>query len=758
MKKLRFKTLCVIAGVLMACNVCCSASMNGTPAFPGAQGYGAASLGGRGGEVIYVTTLEDYDPKIEAPIEGSFRKAVNTKGPRTILFKVSGEIGLKTPLRVQEPYITIAGQSSPGGICIRDSEFGISTHDVIIRYMRFRLGEKMQAEYDAFNFINSYNCILDHCSFSWAIDEVLSASEGTSFHNGTFQWCIISEGLAQSYHPKGEHSMGSLLSGDGGLSIHHCLFANNSNRNPRSHYLVLDYRNNVVYNWRAGVCYTRAAPNFINMVGNYFKPGPDTPEARETIAFAPGDDMVNIYLKGNVVDGHPEMTGNDAALVSASKKTIREQLETIIVKSEFDMPSVSISSAEDAYQQVLEGAGATLPVRDAVDIRVIEGVRTGTGRIINSPNDVGGYPDLSTSKMAPDDSDGDGMPDVWEIEHGFDPKNPADGKSDADGDGYTNLEEYLNGTDPRQVDDHGDFDASRILAMGEQAVKMLREKEEVYKEERRQEAEAIRLRKEELKKSTKASLSADPMSGAQKLTLNLNDLATVTLIRIPAGSFMMGATAEEQGEEIEYPRHKVNISRDFYMAETKLTTEQYCAVMGAASKKLNSTNRKEPAPSTTWFEAMDFCEILSAATGQKFRLPTEAEWEYACRAGSDTYFNTGNTITTDQANFNGKEASVFNPAGVSRGKHTDVDMFPPNAWGLYDMHGNESEFCMDKAFRKYTTEEVTDPLNDDPQSSRYVIRGGKAASKAFYVRSAYRYSYTPDVGFSFRLVMELPSK
>ncbi len=725
--------------------------------FPGAEGYGAASVGGRGGQVIYVTTLDDYDPETEAPIEGSLRWALDQKGPRTILFRVSGDICTKTPIKVTEPYVTIAGQTSPGGVCVRDCEFVVNTHDVIVRHMRFRSGEAMKAEYDSFQFVDSYNCILDHCSMSWSTDEVLSATEGTSFHNATFQWCIISEGLAQSFHPKGEHSMGSLLSGDGGLTIHHCLYANNGNRNPRSHYLVMDYRNNVVYNWRSQICYTRAAPSFINMADNYFKPGPDTPAARETLAFSPGDDMAAIYLSGNEVYRHPEAAANNNILVDMPRNAPASMFEAIIAATPFDMPEVKTTTASIAYRQVLEMAGATMPRRDATDVRVVDGVRYGTGRIIDSPDQVGGYPALTPLAAAPEDGDGDGMPDEWEKRHGLDPSDPSDGRADRDGDGYTNLEEYLNGTDPGEREADAVYDSASILAKCKTAIDMLVKKDLAYKEEQRRMEQAREDHKQALMKSTRADFSAAPAAAEKRVTLTLNSGPSIDLVLIPAGSFLMGATVTEGGEPQEYPQHRVNISKPFYMAVTKVSTAQYCSVMGADSRKLTKANASEPAPTVTWFEACDFCEVLSAATGLKFRLPTEAEWEYACRAGTQTFFSTGNTITSAQANFNAAQATDFNPAGVSRGSHTAVDMFPPNAWGLYDMHGNESEFCLDKAFRQYTAEEVTDPLCNDPSSTRYVIRGGKAASKAFYVRSAYRYSYTPDVGFSFRFVVEMPS-
>jgi formylglycine-generating enzyme required for sulfatase activity len=191
------------------------------------------------------------------------------------------------------------------------------------------------------------------------------------------------------------------------------------------------------------------------------------------------------------------------------------------------------------------------------------------------------------------------------------------------------------------------------------------------------------------------------------------------------------------------------------MAATLTTTAQLCAIYGPDARPMTDENRDLPAKETNWVEATECCEILSGATSHAFRLPTEAEWEYACRAGTTTPFNTGATITTDQANFNGLEATPFNPVGVFRGTFTPVRSFPPNAWGLYDMHGNEAEYCQDRCFRKYTTEEVTDPVGPDEGNAR-VLRGGKSTSKAFFLRSAFRYGYTPYVGYGFRAVMEMP--
>jgi formylglycine-generating enzyme required for sulfatase activity len=722
-------------------------------AFPGAEGFGAVTAGGRGGRVLYVTTLDDYVPG-ETPIAGSLRAAIDADGPRIILFKVGGTIALKADLWAHKPFFTLAGQTAPGGgICLRDYQFVLGTNDAIIRHIRFRSGDTTRKEQMSVGIFGGNNSILDHCSMSWDIDETMS-SFGT-VHNLTVQWSVIAEALSKSFHPKGEHSKGSILNGDGGMTMHHCIYAHCASRNPRADKLLLDFRNNVLYDWGFKAGYTREAPIFMNYVNCYAKPGPSTRKSARGRLFEPGDDMARLYLSGNVVEGDAKATADNRVFVKAPESAeVENFLDTVIVPDSFPCPQVATDTAEKAFERVIADCGATLPKRDSADTRLMDEVRAGTGRIIDSPSDVGGWPDLDKG-VPVEDTDGDGMPDVWEKDHGFDPNSAADGNTDADGGGYTNVEEYLNGTDPRKAEANCRVDAAAMRAVQEQAMATVAKGKEEFEQRSAGALAARKVRAEELKKSLKISFEPQPGPDVKKLTVLLDGKPLMEMALIPAGSFLMGSPESEGGLDRERPQHRVNISKPFYMAATLTTTAQLCAIYGPGARTMTEENKDLPAKETAWFEATECCEILSAATGRAFRLPTEAEWEYACRAGTATAFNTGATITTDQANFNGLESTPFNPVGVFRGKTTPARSFPPNPWGLYDMHGNEAEYCQDHCFRKYTLEEVTDPVGPDTGGA-YVLRGGKSTSKAFYLRSAFRYGYTPYVGYGFRAVMEMP--
>jgi formylglycine-generating enzyme required for sulfatase activity/pectate lyase len=713
-------------------------------AFPGAEGFGACIPGGRGGKVYVVTTLEDYTGR-DKPIEGSLRAAVRAKGPRTVVFGVSGNIHLKEDLAIEEPFITLAGQTAPGdGVCIQDRQVILTTHDIIIRHLRFRTGEAAREDLESLAVFGGHDFIVDHCSCSWATDEVHS-SFGPC-RNITVQWSIIAECLSASVHPKGPHSKGSILSGDGGMTYHHDVYAHNDARNPRVDEVVMDFRNNVVYDWGYRCGYTREGSCFLNYVNNYIKPGLSTrPNARTSI-FALGDEIPRVFVSGNILNGFPEQTRNNGLLIIPPSKEFRDR---VLVKEPFPCPAVRTESAEAALESVLAGVGATLPKRDSADIRLMNEIRTGTGRIIDSTKDVGGWPDLK-SAPAPKDTDKDGMPDEWETAHGLNPNDPGDNVADADGDGYTNIEEYINATDPRQPEQGCRVDAKAFRQLQDDALALVIQGKEAFV---RKQLEDKKKRREEIAqiiKTLKVTINEAPQTDHKRIIVKLGDAGVeMEMVGIPAGSFMMGSPEGEGGRENERPQHKVNISRPFYMAATVLTAAQYQAVFGAAGRKRDPNS---PAP-VNWYQGMDLCEILSAATGRTFRLPTEAEWEYACRARTTTAFNTGDTITTDQANFSGTEATRYNPIGINRGKTVSVRQFPPNAWGLYEMHGNTYQYCLDCAGAAYTKEEVTDPLCTIPNEA-HVMRGGSDGSKSFYLRSAARYNYLSSIEYAVRCIME----
>ncbi|WP_339922259.1 hypothetical protein [uncultured Cyclobacterium sp.] len=246
-------------------------------AFPTAEGYGKYTVGGRGGKVYEVVNLNDSG-------KGSLREAVEAEGPRTVVFRVSGTIKLEDELRIRNPYITIAGQTAPGdGITLRAYPLMINADEVIIRYIRVRLGNESGGETDAISSRYTTNLILDHVSASWSIDETMSIYHGK---NVTVQWCITSESLYKSNHQKGNHGFGGIW-GANYSTYHHNLIANHSNRNPRFGSGVgnTDFRNNVIFNWGYESTYGGEVSqvgndksNFtnINMVGNYYKAGPAT--------------------------------------------------------------------------------------------------------------------------------------------------------------------------------------------------------------------------------------------------------------------------------------------------------------------------------------------------------------------------------------------------------------------------------------------------------------------------------------------------
>ncbi|WP_222707296.1 polysaccharide lyase [Pontibacter qinzhouensis] len=464
------------------------------PAFPGAEGGGMYSFGGRGGKVYVVTNLNDSGP-------GSFRDACEQGGARIVVFNVAGIIKLKSPVIVRAPYITIAGQTAPGdGVCIAGESVWIDTHDVIIRHMRFRRGETNVARRDdALGGNPIGNLIVDHVSASWGLDENISmyrhqydSGDGKLQKlptvNVTFQNCISSECL-DTYN----HSFGSTIGGLNSTFARN-LWASNISRNPSvGMYGSFNFVNNVLFNWWNRSVDGGDHRSQFNMINNYYKPGPITPKDQpiahrilkpESNRSAKGtQEYGRAYVNGNVVEGNEKVTKDnwDGGVQVQSNPNAGDYTDYIRTKKPFAMPAVAIMPAQEAYQYVLANAGATLPKRDAVDTRIVEQVRTGkvvykkngkTGvgseyikrrlpedsykqGIITHVSQVGGYP---TYKGKPyKDSDNDGMPDDWEIKYGLNPNDPSDANGDLSGDGYTNIEKYINGIDPTKKVDWKDL-------------------------------------------------------------------------------------------------------------------------------------------------------------------------------------------------------------------------------------------------------------------------------------------------------------
>ncbi len=437
-------------------------------AFPGAEGGGAYSTGGRGGQVIYVTSLEDEDS-----IPGTLRWALKQKSPKTILFKVAGVIDLKSELKITKDNVTIAGQSAPGdGICIKGFPVFISADNVIIRFLRFRMGDQNKIQDDAFKANKRKNVIIDHCSMSWSTDECASFYDNENF---TLQWSIISESLRNSVHKKGSHGYGGIWGGKM-ASFHHNLLAHHDSRNPRfcgSRYSnqpeleKVDFRNNVIYNWGSNSGYAGEGGSY-NIVNNYYKPGPLTLEnggkASRRIFSPNSDEGANaqakgvwgkFFLKGNVMEGNKEVTKNN---INGFHVRLEEgettQANDLLSAKEFNFFRFKCQSASKAYTAVLANAGASLK-RDTVDRRVIREVTTGTFTfngsngsklgIIDSQSDVGGWPVYAfDASQVPADTDNDGMPDSWEDKNKLDKNNGADGAQYSLSKFNTNVEMYLN--------------------------------------------------------------------------------------------------------------------------------------------------------------------------------------------------------------------------------------------------------------------------------------------------------------------------
>jgi hypothetical protein len=481
------------------------------PSFPGAEGGGMFSFGGRGGKVITVTSLADSGP-------GTLREACETGGARIIVFNVAGIIQLESPLIVRAPYVTIAGQTAPGdGICVAGESFWINTHDVVIRHVRFRRGEtNVGRRDDAIGGNAVGNIMLDHISASWGLDENMSIyrhmyndSTGKKESkyptvNITIQNSIFSEAL-----DTWNHAFGSTLGGEN-CSFMRNLWANNAGRNPSIGWNgIFNFTNNVLFNWvhRSidGGDYTAQ----FNIINNYFKPGPATPldEAISHRILKPESGRSKLdrrvfgraYVNGNIVEGNEKVTADnwnggvhfedvpnpenpyqEVTLVD----DISKYKDEVKLNSPAPMPYMTIMNTKEAYEYVLKNAGATMPRRDPVDERITRVVRTGNIEyaenvstedvpkfkhrrlpedsykigIITDISQVGGYPEYKGKSYV--DSDKDGMPDKWEKKYahlGLDPNDPSDAVEDCNNDGYTNIEKYINGIDPENKIDWTDL-------------------------------------------------------------------------------------------------------------------------------------------------------------------------------------------------------------------------------------------------------------------------------------------------------------
>jgi len=371
---------------------------NGQPAFPGAEGFGAFTGGGRGGRMIYVDNLNDSGP-------GSLRAAIEAPGPRTVVFRVGGVIPLKSTLIINEPFLTMDGRHAPGaGILLRNHGIEVRTHDVVLRYFRVRVGDDDvrtgarplndyragSGEYALYFIEGSSNCIADHLSLSWSTTKILSTTKLSD--RITVQWCILSEALNFA-----EHGFASLAGGNR-VTWHHNLFAHNLSRNVRFQGAVdADFRNNVVYDWGWAAAYGEF--DRLNYVGNYLKAGPSTTQ-KPFLFFHNGEAVVmpgTIFLTNNFIEGEPKVPGVNTNNWRGMGYYYYDRT-TLGAAEPFPAPPVTTESPQAAYEHVLADAGATLPKRDAVDERVVRETRAGTGHIINWVKDAGGWPDFPSSE------------------------------------------------------------------------------------------------------------------------------------------------------------------------------------------------------------------------------------------------------------------------------------------------------------------------------------------------------------------------
>ena len=466
---LRYFLLIIVAASFAKCKAQKNAGNNNSNeslaiAFPGAEGYGKYATGGRGGKTFIVSNLNDKGA-------GSFREAAEAKGKKLIVFAVSGTIHLETKLSIKGD-VTIAGQTAPGdGICLADNSVSLGGDNIIIRYIRFRMGDKYQkggmvdgnGGDDAFGGTRRKNIIIDHCSLSWSTDEVFSVYAGDST---TLQWNLISEPLNYSYHfETGDkdyehHGFGAIW---GGLHMtaHHNLFAHCNNRNPRFNGIrhspteFVDYRNNVIYDWGSNTIYAGEGGDY-NIINNYFKYGPNTsktvkyrivnPGKNETIGFG------KWYVNGNYVDEANDVSKNNWLGVQMGNGGTEDDKKNTVIDKPHDAWPIPTQTAEDAYESVLKYVGASFK-RDTLDERIINDVKNRTGKFIDVQGGfphgteyemtVNAWPNLrSMSPLA--DNDKDGIPDEWERKNGLNPADASDALKVSSHKFYTNIEVYIN--------------------------------------------------------------------------------------------------------------------------------------------------------------------------------------------------------------------------------------------------------------------------------------------------------------------------
>ena len=741
----------------------CVSEGKALPVIPGAAGFGMETVAGSGRHldppqtrVYKVTNLNDSG-------SGSLRAALEAEGPRTVVFEVSGYIELDRPISINRPYLTVAGQTAPWpGIVVRGGfTTNIGTHDVLIQDLGFRPGGQFKGEHKPHRSAmraggSCRNIVIDHCSFGWTTQQGLNVS-GSHI---TVRLNIFSEGLYNAGHNEPEHSKGmAIASGQrearkSNIAVVGNLFAHNHERNPAvppgASVVIL---NNFIYNYGAhGVKAMKdnTSPMTMSVIGNVFLPGvntggdPDRPWRGKPMWVYLMNPASRVYLSSdNLMGGrmYDDPWERIEARYHMGQPNSRPEPRAVVHEPPLVIPGYEVKPSRETEAWVLANVGPRPANRGPIDARIVYETRTRTGRGRDDVEDAGGWPELPENRRRV--------------------AIPEDPVGDDDGDGYTNLEEWLHAC-ADEVEHAADALATkedRSLGRREAARvgKYTSERMRPFSGSQRPVGADWALSAAEAQR--RQAKVAEETGLPAKRRIDLGEEVTLELALIPPGEFVMGSKyppreIDRRGPggnrglyPREYPGRRVRLTKPYYMGIYEVTQRQWDYALGTvasrrkgASETAARGDKSIPVASRSWNECQKFIEALNEKVGRReglrFRLPTEAEWEYACRAGSDTPFHTGERITTDLANYEGKRP-WDREVGENRDGPVAVGSFPPNAWGLYDMIGNVSELTQD-GYGPYPPGQE-EPLVD-PRSSTtwiYAFRGGSWTDAAAECRSAF---------------------